>query len=107
MVLDAGLFEDGDRLADALDPTFVVLIQCIGDHLFDSALGDCNRTLHAGAEGRIDRTPDGRDSVASALDDRIEFRMNREVVLDRSLESVRRVLESSGKSVESGSDDLS
>lgn len=105
-VFDAGFLEDRHRLADAFDPSIIILIQTIGDHSAQSRLSDCNRAVDTGTEGGVDRAADRCHTVSRTLDDGVEFGMHDEVVFDRPLKSLGRVFHATWESVESRGDDL-
>lgn len=105
-VLDSSFLEDRSPLADAFDPSIIIFIQTIGDHSAQSRLGDRDGTMDTGTEGGVDRAADRCHTVSRTLDDRIQFGVHHEVVLDRPLKSLGSVFHAAWKSVESRRDDL-
>jgi len=76
------------------------------DHFGESRLDDRQRALHTWTEGGVDRATKRTDAIARALDDRVQLRMANEVVLHRSHETVRAVLDADGQAVETGTKNL-
>jgi len=105
-VFDSGFLEDRHGLADALNPSFIILVEPIGDHSAQSRLCDRDGAVDTRTERGIDRAPDRCHAVSGTLNDRVEFGVNDEIVFHRSLKPLGRVFDASRQSVETRRDDL-
>lgn len=76
------------------------------DDLADTCLHDGDAATDAGGKRRVEGRANGRNAVASALDDRVHLCMHDQVILHGSLESLRQVFNSTWEPIEARRDDL-